>query len=407
MYVSHAKRRVDTIDLTTERLMEEVAKLRPLIEEFAAANEVGGMLAPPVVDAFTELGLYGYFAPKAVGGWELTPSQAMRLVESVAEMDGPTAWVLFATGLCVSAAGAYLGDSAVEAMFGTNLKVAAGQGIPNGRADVVPGGYRLSGKWSYGSGVKHAHYVHAGAIVHENGRPRLTRSGIAETMILNVPREQVTFGDNWDVMGLRATGSIDYEMDDVFVSEDFCYTARIITPLRGGWTYLTGTLGIGAAGHTAFALGQAKRVLDEVSALARSKARIPGSIASSSSFLEGYAWMEARVRAARALAYDTWKEVEDDLRNGETFSTRHATMVRLALNHATWTAVEATEFAFKAAGGVALRNGTIQRIYRDVHAGSQHITSSPVILGECGKELAGLAPGKQWGFLGLVEPVNA
>ncbi|MGF6919421.1 acyl-CoA dehydrogenase family protein [Paraburkholderia sp. 40] len=405
MYVSNAKRRLGRADLSFQDLIKQVKELRPLIEESAPSNEARGMLAPAVVDAFAEMGLFGYFAPKEAHGWQLSPVEALELIETVAEMDGPTAWVLFATGLCTSAAGAFLGDSAVEAMFGSGLTVAAGQGIPNGKATAVPGGYRLTGKWSYGSGIKHAHYVHAGAIVYEEGRPRMLRNGTTETLILNVPRENVNFHDNWDVIGLRATGSIDYSIDDVFVPEDFCYTARVVEPLRGGWTYRTGAIGIGTAGHTAFALGQAKRILDETAALARAKAAIPNSIASSSSFLEGYAWMEARVKAARALAFETWASVEKSLREGEPFTTRHVTLIRLALNHATWTAVEACDFAFKAAGGVSLRNGIIQRIYRDMHAGSQHITSSPVMLSECGKELAGLAPGKQWSFLGLVDAV--
>lgn len=391
----------------TNQFRERARSLAHLLRANAEANENAGQLMPEVVQALQAGGFFGLFAPRSVGGAELMPREAIAAVEELALHDASTAWVVFAVCLCTGAAGAYLGDSAADALFSSGVPITAGQGIPNGRAVVVPGGYKLQGQWNYGSGVQHASHVHTGAIVYEaSGVARLDAHGVPEVRIFYVPREQVEFGGNWDVVGLRATGSIDYSLPEVFVAEEFTYAARTTVPLRGGPLYRMGTIGLGAAGHTAFALGVGRRILDDLAAFARTKTGRPGMLGDSESFLEGFAQAEAQLRAARALVFQTWADAEADLVMSEPLATRHITQIRLALNHATWTAASVSDFAYRAAGGVALRSGSIQRYWRDMHAGTQHVTSSPGILRECGRDLLGTAEGKIWAFLGLVDPAR-
>jgi alkylation response protein AidB-like acyl-CoA dehydrogenase len=388
---------------TEHRLLQRAAALATLLRANAEGNERAGQLMPEVVEALHDAGMFGLFAPRALGGAELMPSQAIPVVEELARHDASSAWVVFAVCLCTGAAGAFLGQDAVASLFGGRMPITAGQGIPNGRAIVETGGYRLTGQWNYGSGVRHASYIHTGAIVYEaNGTPRLDQHGAPEVRIFYVPREQVQFGGNWDVVGLRATGSIDYGVPETFVPEDFTYAARTSQPLHGGPLYRMGTIGLGAAGHTAFALGVARRTLDELAAFARTKVGRPGMLGESESFLEAYAEHEAKLRAARALVFQTWADAEAGLTMDQPLATRHVSLIRLALNHATWTAAAVCDFAYRAAGGVSLRNGVLQRYWRDMHAGTQHITSSPGILRDCGRDLLGLAEGKIWAFVGLV-----
>jgi hypothetical protein len=109
------------------------------------------------------------------------------------------------------------------------------------------------------------------------------------------------------------------------------------------------------------------------------------------------------MRSARAFVYETWNDAWATHSRGEKLSVRQNTLMRLALAHATWSAHEATAFAYKAAGTQALRAGTIQHLFRDMHAGTQHITSSPPVYAAMGRELGGLAKGKKWLFLNLVD----
>jgi alkylation response protein AidB-like acyl-CoA dehydrogenase len=217
-----------------------------------------------------------------------------------------------------------------------------------------------------------------------------------------LPVDKAKLIDNWDVIGLRATGSIDYTTDDVFVPEAYTHMATTEEPLRGGNLYKLGIIGFAGMCHSGWACGIGRRVLDELAAVAVERAG-RGGIAESASFHEDFANAEGVYRAARALVYETWSDVSATLERGAKPSVRQHSLIRLALAHATWSAHEAALFAYKAAGSQALRAGTLQHLFRDMHAGTQHITSAPPVYAAIGRELAGLAKGKKWLFLNLVD----
>jgi alkylation response protein AidB-like acyl-CoA dehydrogenase len=299
----------------------------------------------------------------------------------------------------------YLDDGGVDQIFRDGrIPVIAGQGIPNGKATLENNGYRLSGNWSYGSGVRHAAYIHTGALVLENGAPRLDKQGNPEARIFVVPREVVSFDGNWDVLGLRGTASIDYSISGAFIPREFTHVSHATEPKRGGGFYRLGIIGIATLGHTGYAIGVGRRVLDELAVVGQTKTGVGGKLSESEHFHEGFATAEAKYRAARAFAYETWHSIEESIARDEPFSIRQLTLIRLALNHATWTVADVCLFAYKEAGGTSLRDSAIQRYFRDMYAGTQHVTSSVPILRQCGRELAGLAQGKVWAFLGLVDP---
>ena len=88
-------------------------------------------------------------------------------------------------------------------------------------------------------------------------------------------------------------------------------------------------------------------------------------------------------------------------------SVRQHTLVRLAMTHVTWAAHDVAMFVYKSAGTSALRASTIQRLFRDMHAGTQHVIASPPVYQALGRELAGLAEGHTWQFLSLAPPSGA
>ena len=99
-----------------------------------------------------------------------------------------------------------------------------------------------------------------------------------------------------------------------------------------------------------------------------------------------------------------WRDVRETLARGAKLSVRQHTLMRLAMANATWSAHEAALFAYKAGGTAALRASTLQRLFRDMHAGTQHVTSAPPVFAAAGRELAGLADGESWVFLNLTRP---
>jgi alkylation response protein AidB-like acyl-CoA dehydrogenase len=204
-------------------------------------------------------------------------------------------------------------------------------------------------------------------------------------------------------MGLRGTGSIDYKIDNVFVPEAYTHFAVTEAPKRGGTLYTIGIIGFAVICHSGWACGIGRRLLDELSTIVRSKTGRSGSMADSDAFQEDYAKAEMTYRSARALVYETWQDAANSLRQGDKLSVRQNTLLRLAMANATWSAQEVAAFVYKTAGTVALRAGTLQRLFRDMHAGTQHITSAPPVIRATGRELAGLASGGRWIFLDLVD----
>ena len=100
---------------------------------------------------------------------------------------------------------------------------------------------------------------------------------------------------------------------------------------------------------------------------------------------------------------EAWGDASASLDAGTPLSVRQHTLLRLALANITWACHDVSEFAYTAAGTIALRSGTMQRLFRDMHAGTQHITSAPPVIRNTGRELAGVAAGKKWLFLDLVD----
>jgi alkylation response protein AidB-like acyl-CoA dehydrogenase len=127
----------------------------------------------------------------------------------------------------------------------------------------------------------------------------------------------------------------------------------------------------------------------------------------SASFQQEFASAEMRVRAASALAVDAWSEVQGLLDRGEPPGLKEIAVVRALTRHAHEVASDVVSFAYKMAGGASLRGGPLQRCFRDIHAGTQHVLVSHQIAQAAGKVLLGFAePDMCWGLLGL-EPCPA
>ena len=379
----------------SEDLIERAKRVASIADEHADYGDREGRLAEAVVDAFHSEGLLGMWVPRSVsGGSELDPIASLQVIENISYGDPSAGWVLMAAGLAIGSGAAYLGAGAVDEMFsGGRLPVIAGQGTRAGVAVPSDGGFVLSGSWSFASGIKHGTHIHTLGVVEGTGEPR----------IFVLPVEKAALVDNWDVMGLRATGSIDYTIDGVFVTEPYTHIAAAETPKRGGALYTIGIAGLAVVCHSAWACGIGRRTLDELGAIVRSKTGRAGAAGGSDAFQEGYAKAEMSYRSARALVYETWADATGTLERGDRLSTRQQTLVRLALANMTWSAKDVVEFVYKTAGTVALRAGTLQRLFRDMHAGTQHITSAPGLIRATGLELAGLAGDKRWVFFDLAD----
>lgn len=211
-----------------------------IADDHAKAGELQGQLSAAVVEAFHREGLLGMWVPRSLpGGVELDPIPSIRVIESVSYGDPSAGWVLMASALAIGTGAAYLGDAAVAELFGhSRLPVIAGQGTRPGTAVPGVGGYSLTGSLSFASGIKHATHIHTLGVIAATG----------DTGIFVIPAGKATLVENWDVLGLRATGSIDYKADKVFVPTSHTHEASVQTYCRSGIVSLAARCG--SEGHS-------------------------------------------------------------------------------------------------------------------------------------------------------------
>ena len=380
---------------TPDELLASARELAPQLREASAGHDAAGILSEPIVDALHAHGLFGMWTPASLGGAEADPITSLRIGQTLAEADPSCAWVVGAAALAIGTGGAYLADAAVEQVFaGPRFPVIAGQGTRPGTAVVDGDGHRLSGAWAFGSGLRHSQWIHTLGVVESTGEAR----------IFVLPVEQAQLIDNWDVLGLRATASIDYTIDDVYVPEAFSHPATTETPLRGGPLFGLGIIHLALIVHSGWALGVSRRMLDELAGQVRAKAGRPGTLAENPRFHASYGELEGSWHAAHAFVHQVWSEISDAVASGERPTHDQRTRARLALHHATWAAERISVEVYQAGGTTALRSGALQQYFRDMHAGSQHFLVGPGTAEACGRALAGLADGHTWLFMSLVPP---
>lgn len=382
--------------LTGPDLAAAAARLQPVLMRNSDVHEELNALSPEVVEALHEAGVFGMWVPRELGGAELGPRESIDLIASLTYADPASGWVVMAAALATGAGGAYASDVAVGEIFaGDRFPVIAGQATRFGKATVVDGGFRLTGDWSFGSGIKHAGWIHTAAEIPETGEARI--------FLLPV-REEYLDDSSWDVMGLLGTGSVDYKLRDVFVPESHTYDMFSNAVRRGGSLYGIGRISFALLGHTGFAFGAGRRLLDELLRLVQAGKGRPGQIAEQGAFLEEYARQEAKLRGARAWVMEVWGEIEESLAAGATeLTTRQETLIRLSLHDMTFTAYDVMNFVVKSAATQVIRPGVLQRYVRDMIVASTHATSSQPVLRDAGRELAGLAAGKHWAYLALAD----
>src|SRR5262249_36692060 len=149
---------------------------------------------------------------------------------------------------------------------GAHMARIAGSFTP-GRATRVTGGYRVIGRWSWASGIRHAEWVGAVTLVEHQG------GGSPESRFVMVPVSAVEIHDMWHVAGLKGTGSCDFSMTDLFVPRGFTFDLQTFQPQRGGPLYRLGLPGVLINEFVGFVLGVARRALDTIIELVQTKRR--------------------------------------------------------------------------------------------------------------------------------------
>ena len=370
-------------------LMDAVDSVRDVLEAGAQEGEETATLPQASVDALYDSGLLRLKLPHVLGGAEADLVTQLDVLEAVSEIDASAGWCLMIGAASLGGVGAFLADDAIEEIFAQGRPPrTAGVFAPFGKAVPVDGGYLLSGRWAFASGIRHSDWISAGArvVTEEPGYPVQVRATMRTS--------EVKVHDNWQVMGLRGTGSCDFSVEDLFVPEGFAFDVSLTEPLRGGAMYRLGRPAFVTNEHSAFALGVARRALDEALEAGQSKTRgytSVNSLARRPAFQRMLSESDLRLRACRALNVEILEEAWQAVGEGHPPSPLLQTKMRSLCSYTTDVAVDVVTQAFRFAGGAALFDGSIlQRCLRDINAGAQHQMVSDTAYENHGQFMLGL-----------------
>jgi alkylation response protein AidB-like acyl-CoA dehydrogenase len=377
-------------------VLERARALGPMIATFAAHVEAERRLPVPLADALHEAGFFRMLLPRSLGGAELDPTTFVQVMEEVAKADASTAWVLGQTAGC-SMVAAYLKPSVARAIFGAPRGVLAWGSGPQGRAVPVDGGYRLTGSWSYASGIREATWIGAHTfVVDADGTPRRHPDGAPVIRTLLFPRAQATITDVWDVMGLRGTGSDTYEVNDLFVPEDHSAARDEAAERREhGPLYCFSSGNLYASGFACVSLGIARALLDAYVELAGAKTahRAKKTLRESAVVQSQVALGDARLRAARSHLLATLTEIGESARKAGEVTLEQRVRIRQAASYASREGREVGTVVYHAAGAQAIfASGPWERRLRDLHTVSQQLQGRDDHFEAVGRFLLGLPP---------------
>ncbi len=371
-------------------LLNAARALEPLVRSLSYRFDRERRLPVELARALGDAGLFAMWLPAAIGGAELAPIPFLEVIEELSRQDGSVGWCTVIPAGYGRLAGAMPIDAARE-IFGSGRAVLLGTLNPTGKATAVPGGYRVSGRWGYGSFIDHGQWVLGNCVTDDGGAP---------FRLCIVPHPEVEVFDTWHVGGLRGTGSNDYRFNDLFVPE-----ARAVPlvgfsppPVQPGALYAVPMTSTFVSCIATVALGIARAAIEALTEIAAAKTPTgSASVLREKPLAQAdRARAEGLVRSGRAFLFDELGACYDDALAGREVSVRRRALVRLAACQATQNAIQAVDLMYACGGGTSLlETNRLERCFRDVHAAGQHVAvAAQSNLEPVGRVLFGLDPGQ-------------
>lgn len=320
-----------------------------------------------------ETGILHTWTAAAYGGKQEDILSLVTSIQELAYYNGSIAWIVGVTGTAALGSG-YLQPEVAQEVFGHPMAQVGGWAVPAAMAQNVEGGLLVSGKWAWGSGIRHCTHIVGGVIA-------LDKDNKPKSALVYMDPKDVEFIDNWQVLGLRGSNSIDYSVKDLFIPDGKWVwfpsaTAAVDAPL-----YRFSFLGALASGVAGVALGLAHRALDEIKKLSQKKRPMGAkkTLAERPVVHDRIARMEAAYYSAKlfleASVQDNWKAAEDRKQTAAQKSK-----LRLAAANAVDVSAQVVRDAYQIAGGSSIWDGVkLQELFRDVNAITQHgLVASPI-----------------------------
>ncbi|WP_433297009.1 acyl-CoA dehydrogenase family protein [Pseudonocardia sp. CA-142604] len=351
-------------------ILANAVRIGPLLREHAAEVEAARRLTGPVVNALRSAGVFRMAMPATWGGPEVDICRQIEIVETLSRADASAGWCA-QIGADSGYYSANIEQATARSLYPDLDAVTAGWLTPAGTLEVCDGGYRLSGRWSFGSGVTHADVIVGGARVTENGSPRLLADGTPERRIAMLPAAQWDVLDTWRSLGLTGSGSHDYTITDTFVPAENTWDH--------GRSYRSGPLyswrGMVVVNFVGVPLGTALDACDVATSILDAKVLMPEMIPARDAprVRAAVARARAMVGAARSYAYDTVSTVWSVIVAGDDPSIGQRAQLAGLFVHTVSECRTAVRLLVDTVGSVAVQDEcSLGRQMRDLDTIAQH-----------------------------------
>jgi indole-3-acetate monooxygenase len=390
-------------DVDAQPVVQAAAALGPLIRSLHDEIEREQQLPKALVERFHAAGLYRLVTPRELGGLQVDPLTYVRVVETVAEAAGAAGWNLANNSIChLIALG--MPDDGVHEIFGDGADtVLAGTAVMGGgKAVPVDGGYRVTGRWPFGSGCQEGSWMLGSFQILDGDQPRRSPDGTSTYWrgIFHRSEAQLVEG-SWDVAGLRATGSFDWTVEDVFLPERRTMVHHGVV-LENEWSRWPGVsyrvpaqAWVGPH-HCAVITGIARAGIEALIELAADKTPRgrTGRLCENPQVQDAVGRADAILNAGRAYRTAMITELWNTVAAGKETTLEQRARCRLAATHAADCAREAMDLMYRHGGSTSFRRESrLAECWRDLHVVAQAVTLLPEWYPIGGRALLHMDPG--------------
>jgi indole-3-acetate monooxygenase len=371
---------------TPSAVVQTAASLADRLAASSAESEQLRHLAPDAIAALTDTGLFHLLVPEDLGGHGASMLDALDAIEHIAAADGSAGWCLL-KGASSNMIAGYLDHDVARSILPDRHTVIAGNFNPTrGKAVPVDGGYRLSGRWDWATGVDHSQWFIAGALV-----PPANVETPPTPIAAVVPRSSISLIDTWNSPGMSGTGSCDVTIDDVVVPAEHTFAGLFAMPVNPDPIYAVPLAMQVMVPHGALAIGIARGALTAFESLAVDKTPLNSMSALRSRPSAQDAAGRAYANIASARAY-----LRHAVEVAWSAPAPHPSIgldLSLAATQATALCCEAVDLLHRSAGGtVASASHPIARAFRDIHVAASHYTVNTERFSGAGRVIFGDSP---------------
>ena len=320
--------------------------------------------------------------PKHLGGEQMDWYEYLEVIFTIAHADGSVGW-------CINQGNVFATNAAREP---TSLareiwgvpEGSCGNGPPiNASSKSTANGYSLSGKWIFSSGCRHANWL-AALVTSPNHPPRLHF----------MPKNEIELIANWQVRGVRGTGSFGFSCEDYFVPKERVMRMDL-PPSHDGAIYKIPQSLLFACGFGCVALGVARAAVDSVIELSQTKKPQFGklTLAQDPVVQSKIGMAEGLFGGAKAFLYETVAEVWESVQHNGEISVDDRLRLRLAGTHAIRQSAGVVDIVYNLTGSNAIFESTkIQRKFQDIHVITQQVQGREAHYQTVGAHLLGEVP---------------